>query len=46
MTTTTVATPETGAQMLERVVVEGDLSKLSSAERLHYYRGASAPASG
>jgi hypothetical protein len=38
--TTTVATrdDEPGAELLERVVIGGDLSKLTPAERLRYYR--------
>ena len=35
---TSEALDQAGAAMLERVVVGGDLSKLSSAERLLYYR--------
>ena len=35
---TTEAIDQAGAAMLERVVVGGDLSKLTSAERLLYYR--------
>lgn len=33
-----VTSPETGAELLERVVVSGDLAKLRPEERLLYYR--------
>ena len=36
--TTDVATRETAPELLERVVIGGDLSKLTPAERLRYYR--------
>ncbi len=35
---TAVATNETVTELLERVVIGGDLSKLSASERLQYYR--------
>ncbi|HJY46679.1 MAG TPA: hypothetical protein VJ301_18845 [Propionibacteriaceae bacterium] len=36
--TTDVATSETGSELLERVVIGGDLSKLAAPDRLRYYR--------
>jgi hypothetical protein len=36
--TTTVATRDSGPELLERVVIGGDLSKLTPADRLRYYR--------
>lgn len=36
--TTALATQPNAAEMMERVVIGGDLSKLSSTERLNYYR--------
>lgn len=38
MTTSVVTTRDTGPELLERVVIGGDLSKLTPAERLRYYR--------
>ncbi len=35
---TTLAPQETGLELLERVVIGGDLSKLSAKERLEYYQ--------
>ena len=36
--TKTTETPTTPAELLERVVIGGDLAKLTAAERLQYYR--------
>ena len=36
--TTTMTAPETPPELLERVVIGGDLSKLQPGERLQYYR--------